>query len=304
MTIPPMNEMVAFQKVASRLSFKKAADELSLTPSTLSHLVRSLEDRLKTRLLNRTTRSVSLTESGQKLFIELEQILNHLDRAITNFNQPNVSPSGTVRISVNESSAPILIKRLGSKFKKDFPDITIELSVENRLVDIVAEGFDAGVRLRDVIPKDMVAVPLVESFQFVAVASPEYIQKHGLPKTPDELSKHNCIGFRFQSGRLYDWEFTKRGKKSAFNVNGSLITNSARVLVDAAKDGIGIALIAEPLVSDEIESKKLVVILKGWEREWPGLYLYYPKNRHMPTALRVCIDALKQPHSRSRTPPS
>lgn len=299
MTLPPINELVAFQKVASRLSFKKASDELSLTPSTLSHLVRSLEDRLKTRLLNRTTRSVSLTESGQKLFVEIEPILSHLNRAITNFHQPEAPPIGTVRISVNESAAPILIERLGSKFHKVFPGITVELTVENRLVDIVAEGFDAGVRLHDVIPKDMVAVPLVENFQFVAVASPEYIQKYGFPKTPSELKKHNCIGFRFQSGRLYEWEFAKRGKKSTFNVSGALITNSPRVLVDAAKRGVGIALVAAPLVADEIGSKNLIVVLKGWERDWPGLYLYYPRNRHMPNALRICIDALKQTHSRT-----
>jgi len=299
MRLPPINELVAFQRVASRLSFKKASDELSLTPSTLSHLVKSLEERLKTRLLNRTTRSVSVTESGQKLFLELEQILSHLDLAIQKLNQTESQPSGTVRISVNESAAPILVERLGPKFRRDFPGVTVELSVENRLVDIVAEGFDAGVRLRDVIPKDMVAVPLVESFRFLAVASPDYIQKHGLPKTPTDLSKHNCLGFRFQSGRLYEWEFAKKGQKSSLHVNGTLITNSPRILLDAAKSGLGIALIAEPLVSNDLQSKKLVVVLKGWEREWPGLYLYYPRNRHMPIALRVCLDALKQSSSTS-----
>lgn len=293
MSLPPINELLAFQKVATRLSFKKASDELNLTPSTLSHLVRSLEDRLNSRLLNRTTRSVSLTNSGQKFFEELEHILNQLDRAISTFDQEGERPKGSVRISVNESSAPILVERLGSKFQKEFPEITIELTVENRLVDIVAEGFDAGVRLFDKVPKDMVAIPLIENFRFIAVASPDYIEKYGRPKTPVELEKHKCVGFRFQSGRLYEWEFEKRGKKIAINVNGQLITNSPRLILDAAKNGLGIALIAEPLVSQELKLKKLVAVLEDWEIQWPGLYFYYPKNRHMPPALRTTIDTLK-----------
>jgi len=245
------------------------------------------------QLLNRTTRSVSLTTSGQKFSGELEHILNQLDRAISTFDQEGERPKGSIRISVNESSAPILVERLGSKFQKEFPEITIELAVENRLVDIVAEGFDAGVRLLDRVPKDMVAISLIEKFRFIAVASPDYLEKHGRPKTPVELEKHKCVGFRFQSGRLYEWGFAKRGKKIVTNVNGQLITNSPRVLLDAVKNGLGIALIAEPLVSQDLKLKKLVAVLEDWEIQWPGLYFYYPKNRYMPPALRATIDTLK-----------
>ena len=290
---PPMNELVGFQTVARRLSFKRASDELNLTPSTLSHLVRSLEERLKTRLLNRTTRSVSLTDSGQKLVRELDSIFAHLNAALSSADIGQSKPSGTVRISVNESSAPTLLKRLGKKFSDDFPDIHVELIVENRLVDIVSEGFDAGVRLRDAVPKDMVAVPIIEDFRFVMVASPLYLKSSGLPKKPSDLSAHNCIGFRFQNGRTYEWEFSSRGRKTSSAVSGSITTNSPRLIIDAAKNGLGIAYVAEPLISDDLKSGHLTTVLKGWERDWPGLYLYYPRNRHMPTALRATVNALR-----------
>lgn len=297
MRLPPTNELLAFQKVAGRLSFNQAAEELSLTPSTVSHLVRSLEERLKTRLLNRTTRSVSLTEAGQKLFTQLSPLLNHLNQVVGGIDQDAASPQGTVRISVSETAAPLVLERLDSKFRENYPNLHIELIVDNRLLDIVAEGFDVGVRLRKTVPKDMVAVPLLEKFRFVCVASPEYVRKNGLPKKPDELLSHNCIGFRFQSGRLYEWEFEKRGKKYSFDVKGGLTTNNPRLLLDAAKKGLGIANVAEALIAEEIATKKLLVLLDSWSPYQPGLYLYYPKNRHAPPALRTVINTLRENRS-------
>lgn len=294
MSFPSMNELLAFQKVASLLSFNKASEELSLSPSTLSHLVRSLEERLKIRLLNRTTRSVSLTEAGQKLFERLCFTLNDLNLALNDLNPDDGNPIGTVRISVSETAAPILLEKINSTFLEKFPGVRIELLVDNRLLDIVSAGIDAGVRLRDSVPKDMIAIPVVEKFRFVAVASPSYLKKNGYPLKPSDLLKHNCIGFRFESGRLYEWEFEKKGKKTVVSVKGSLTTNNPGLLINAAKKNLGIALVAEDLVKEDINSRNLVLLLNSWCAYRQGLYLYYPKNRHLPSALRAVINLLRE----------
>ncbi|MAE74385.1 MAG: LysR family transcriptional regulator [Bdellovibrionaceae bacterium] len=293
MSFPPMNELQAFQKVATTLSFKKASDELNMAPSTLSHSVRSLEERLSTSLFQRTTRSVSLTDSGQKLFVELDAIFRQLDQALTMSDRCD-QPSGRVRISTNETAAPMLVNIFDSSFYAEFPGIDIEIIVDNRFTDIVADGFDAGVRLRDVIPKDMVAIPIVKDFQFITVASPGYLNQHGRPRTPSDLKKHNCIGFRFESRRLYQWEFAQKGKRVAINVAGSMTTNNPRLMVDAAKKGIGIAYVAESLVTAELASNELVRVLSRWQKPWPELHMYFPRNRHLPPALRICVDRIKQ----------
>ncbi|TGG91714.1 LysR family transcriptional regulator [Natronospirillum operosum] len=295
MSLPPMNELLAFQKVATQLSFKKAAAELNLTPSTLSHLIRTFEDRLKTRLFNRTTRSVSLTQSGHALFGQVNVILSDLNHAVENLDADDKQPRGRVRISVNEVAAPILLDKLDLEFQQRYPDIEIELIVDNRLLDIVAEGFDLGVRLRDAIPQDMVAIPMVQNFRFVTVASADYIARRGLPRTPTDLLGHNCIGFRFQSGRRYEWEFRQQEERLVVDVKGTLTTNNPGVMMRAVRNGLGIAHFAEPLMHDEIASKELVVLLEKWNPDWPGLYLYFPRNRHMPAALRAVIDVLKEP---------
>lgn len=293
--LPPMNELLAFQQVASQLSFKKAAAELNLTPSTLSHLIRAFEERLQTRLFNRTTRSVSLTEAGQVLFGQVSTILQDLSQAVENLDADDDQPHGRVRISVNEIAAPILLDRLGVDFQQRYADIEVELMVDNRLIDMVAEGFDLGVRLKDAIPQDMVAVPLVEQFRFVTVASKDYLKRRGLPQHPADLLTHNCIGFRFQSGRRYQWAFQRQGERQVVDVKGSLTTNNPGLMMRAVNNGLGIAHYAEPLMRDDIATRDLVILLDEWTLDWPGLYLYFPPNRHMPAALRAVIDALKEP---------
>lgn len=295
MALPPMNELLAFQKVAAHLSFKKAAEELNLTPSTLSHLIRAFEDRLKTRLFNRTTRSVSLTETGHVLFGQVSAILRDLSHAVENLDTDDDQPHGRVRISVNEVAAPILLDRLDVGFQEQYPNIEVELIVDNRLIDTVAGGFDLGVRLRDAIPQDMVAIPVVEHFRFVTVASADYLERRGLPTTPPDLLLHNCIGFRFQSGRTYEWEFRQQNERMVVDVKGTLTTNNPGLMMRAVKNGLGIAHYPEPLLRNEIASKELVVLLDEWNPGWPGLYLYFPKNRHMPAALRAVIDVLREP---------
>lgn len=294
MTLPPMNELLAFQQVARHLSFKQAAEELNLTPSTLSHLIRSFEERLKTRLFNRTTRSVSLTEAGHNLFGQVSAILQDLGQAVDNLDADDAQPHGRVRISVNEVAAPILLDKLGVDFHQRYPGIEVELIVDNRLIDIVADGFDLGVRLQDAIPQDMVAVPVVQDFRFVTVAAKAYLERHGAPQQPADLLAHNCIGFRFQSGRRYEWAFELRGERQVVDVKGSLTTNNPGLMMRAVKNGLGIAHYAEPLLRQDIASGELVSVLENWNLDWPGLYLYFPQNRYMPAALRAVIDALKE----------
>ena len=289
-----MNELLAFQQVARHLSFKQAAEELNLTPSTLSHLIRSFEERLKTRLFNRTTRSVSLTEAGHNLYGQVSTILSDLGQAVENLDADDAQPHGRVRISVNEVAATILLDKLSVDFQQRYPGIEVELIVDNRLIDIVADGFDLGVRLKDAIPQDMVAVPVVEDFRFVTVAAKDYIDRHGTPQQPSDLSAHNCIGFRFQSGRRYEWAFQQGGERQVVDVKGSLTTNNPGLMMRAVKNGLGIAHYAEPLLRDDIASGELVTVLENWNLDWPGLYLYFPQNRYMPAALRAVIDALKE----------
>ncbi len=293
MELPPIHELHAFQQVANHLSFSKAAEALSISPSTLSHLIRSLEERLQTRLFNRTTRSVSLTESGQRFFTQVNQVLNHLKGAINNLSAEKDQPQGLVRLSVNEVVAGFVLDKLNADFAAQYPDIELDISVDNHLIDIVSEGFDAGIRLKNTIPQDMIAVPMMTNFRFVTVASKQYVQTYGEPKTPQDLLRHNCLGYKFQSGRRYEWEYKNGNDIQTLRTRGSVTTNSPALLLKAVNDNLGIAMIAEPLIRHELESQQLVRLLEPWTIDWPDLYVYFPKNRNMPTALRAVIDALK-----------
>ncbi|WP_456295453.1 LysR family transcriptional regulator [Vibrio sp. AK197] len=293
MELPPIQELHAFQQVANHLSFSKAAEALSISPSTLSHLIRSLEERLQTRLFNRTTRSVSLTESGQRFFTQVNQVLNHLKGAINNLSAEKDQPQGLVRLSVNEVVAGFVLDKLNADFAAQYPDIELDISVDNHLIDIVSEGFDAGIRLKNTIPQDMIAVPMMTNFRFVTVASKQYVQTYGEPKTPQDLLRHNCLGYKFQSGRRYEWEYKNGNDIQTLRTRGSITTNSPAILLKAVNDNLGIAMIAEPLIRHELESQQLVRLLEPWTIDWPDLYVYFPKNRNMPTALRAVIDALK-----------
>ena len=293
MNLPPIQELQAFQQVANQLSFSKAAEMLSISPSTLSNLIRSLERRLQTRLFNRTTRSVSLTAQGNKLYIQVSTFLGNLKDAIDELDSDRHNAKGVVRLSVSEVAAPFILDRLGKSFIDKYPDIEIEVSVDNRLIDIVSEGFDAGIRLKSTIPQDMIAIPIFKSFRFVTVASPSYIANYDQPNYPKDLLSHNCIGFKFQSGRRYDWEYAKMGETQIVKTRGTFTTNSANFLLRTAKDGLGIAMVAEPLIKAELASKDLVRILEDWTIDWPDLCLYFPRNRNMPEALRLVIDTLR-----------
>jgi DNA-binding transcriptional LysR family regulator len=290
---PSLNELEAFTAVARHLSFQKAADALGISRSALSHMVIGLERSLGVRLLNRTTRSVSPTNAGSRLLQRLTPVLHGLDAAIDGVAEERGDPSGPLRINASKGPARLLLRRVVPRFLARHPNVELDLVSEGRLVDIVAENFDAGVRLYESIPQDMIAVRFGGDVRFVAVASPDYLKNHTAPETPDDLLRHSCIRQRLPSGKRYRWEFNRRGEEFVVDPPGALTLDDNDLMVEAAMDGLGIAYVPESFARAALESRRLVQILGDWCPPFPGLALYYPGNRYVPTALRAFIAIMK-----------
>jgi len=287
-------ELTAFVEIAEQQSFSRAARSLGVSPSALSHTIRNLEAKLDVRLFNRTTRSVALTEAGEQMLLRVRPAMADLEDAVNEAASARNRPSGSIRISASESAARLLIRHVLPEFLKRYPDISVEFVVDTRLVDIVADGFDAGIRVLEDVPRDMIAIRFGPEMRFAAVASPEYLSDRTLPKTPRDLKQHNCIRFRFESGSLYRWDLQYRGKSASVDVEGQLTLGNLNLMVEAALDGIGIAWVPEHLVVDHVNSGRLVHLLPEWSPTFPGLCLYYPANRHPPTALRLFAEAIRE----------
>jgi len=243
MTRPSLNDLTAFVAVASHRSFRGAADELGTAPSTLSHAMRALEERLGVRLLNRTTRSVAPTEAGFQLLARLQPAIGALDDALDSVAGFRGKVAGTVRINAPRLAAAILVRDVLPLMAERHPDVTVDIVIEGRLVDIVSGGFDAGLRLAGSIPRDMIAVPLTRPLRFVCVASPVYLKRAGVPKTPDALKQHRCIGHRLPGGKLYRWEFERSGQALTIDAPASVVLDDEDLMVDAAIKGLGIAYV-------------------------------------------------------------
>lgn len=290
---PDLTALNAFVLVATRRSFRQAADELGLSPSTLSHMLRTLEEKMSVRLLHRTTRSVSTTEAGEQLLRQLRPVLQGLDHALSSVEQFRQQPAGTLRINASEGAARQLLQQVVPTFLQRYPAISLDLVTEGRLIDIVSEQFDAGVRLLEDIPQDMVAVPFGGELRFIAVASPAYVARHGQPATPDDLLRHQCIRFRLPSGKLYRWEFSRRGVERHIEVKGALMLDHLELMAETAADGLGIAYMPDSVALPWLRSGKLQQLLEEWSPPSPGLALYYPGHRHVPAALRAFIEVMK-----------
>jgi DNA-binding transcriptional LysR family regulator len=293
-TKPSLGDLAAFVAIVSHRSFRKAADELGLSPSTLSHVIRTLETNIGTRLLNRTTRSVSPTEAGERLAARLMPVIRDFDLALEEIDEFRNRPSGTLRINSSEIAARVLLSSVVPVFIERYPEMSLDLVTEGKLVDIVAEGFDAGTRLGESVPQDMIAVPFDGETRFVAVASPAYLSRRPAPKTPDDLKDHVCIRFRLRSGKLFRWEFEKHGQEMAVDVAGPLALDHMQLMIEAAAKGMGIAYVSERGLQPYLESGALVLVLEDWCPWIPGLFLYYPGRRHVPPGLRAFIDVLKE----------
>lgn len=287
-------ELKAFVAVVDRASFARAADHLGLSRSALSQTIRQLESRLGVRLLNRTTRSVSPTEPGRRLHERMAPLLRDMDDAVAQAVGANARAAGTLRINTLSMAAKkVIAPRLG-RFVHAHPDVVLDIVIEDGLSDIAGEGFDAGIRVGARLQKDMVAVRLTPDFELLAVASPDYLARHGEPKTPDDLHRHACINWRFPgSGKIAGWEFKKKGKTVEFFGEGMVIANHQDIVVPAALQGLGILYAYnDDEVAEALRDGRLKRVLADWSPTVPGLYLYYSSRRHMLPALRAFIDCL------------
>jgi DNA-binding transcriptional LysR family regulator len=273
-----------FAAVAERGSFVKAAGALGVSTSSVSQAVRALEDRLGLRLLNRTTRSVALTEAGARLLARAAPALIELDAAFEDLNAFRAEPAGALKLSVSTLSLSLVVAPLVARFLAAHPAIKVELAVSDH-ADLEA-GMDAGVRNQAVIPQDMVAVRVSEPSRFLAVASPAYLAAHGTPQRPADLARHNCIQFRAKNG-LYPWTFVEHGRRLEAKVSGSLVTDDGHLLLRAAAEGVGVAYVVETHAADCLASGVLEPLLGDYAPPFPGFFLYYPSRRHVPAPLKL-----------------
>ncbi len=290
MVQPNLSHLSIFAAVARHNSFQRAAVEAGMSSSAVSHAIRGLEERLGVALFNRTTRSVALTEAGQRLLERLQPALRDVGDALEEMNSFRATPTGTLRVNTSRPGAWSVIAPLMPRFLEAYPDIHLEMVAEDGLVDIVAGGFDAGVRLHESVPEDMVAVRISPPTRMVVVGAPDYFRRFGEPKHPDALQDHACIRYRFVSGRIYRWEFEKDGATLEVDVRGRLTLGDPHLCVRAAADGLGLAFVFEDLAEAELAEGRLVRTLEDWCPPFPGFMLYYPRQRRMSSALRAFID--------------
>jgi DNA-binding transcriptional LysR family regulator len=293
---PSLNDLTAFVAVATHRSFRRAADELGAAPSTLSHTMRALEERMGVRLLNRTTRSVSPTEAGIRLLGRLQAALVTLDDALDSVAPFRGHVSGVVRINAPRVAAGLLIRDVLPLMSERFPEVAVDIVVEGRLIDIVAGGFDAGIRLAGSIPKDMIAVPIDSAVPFVCVASPSFLERDGIPDAPEALERRRCIGHRMPSGKLYRWEFERAAQELSVAATGMVVLDDEELMVDAAVKGLGVAYVVEPAARDALADGRLVQVLEDWMPAPEALAIYYPGHRAVPPALRAVLDVIKNRH--------
>ncbi|QRM56159.1 LysR family transcriptional regulator [Sinorhizobium sp. BG8] len=287
------SDLSPFLTLARHRSFRRAADEIGCTPSALSHAIKALEGRLDLRLFNRTTRSVALTEAGERLLARIAPAFRDIEDALDDLNNLRGTPVGRLRINAARTSSKMVLLPLVARFLEIHPRVSIEITVENDLVDMVSEGFDAGVRFGEVIAQDMIAVPIGPRQRTAIVAAPALFERYPRPTAPEHLKALPCIGLRFGSGRLYEWEFERGGMEVAVEVNGPLVVGDQDMMVDAALLGTGVAYAFEDQVSPYIEEKRLVRVLEDWCPYYGGFYLYYPSRRQMPAVLRAFVDFMK-----------
>jgi DNA-binding transcriptional LysR family regulator len=287
-------DLSAFLVVAEERSFTRAAARLGLSQSALSHTIRRLEERFGLRLLTRTTRSVAPTEAGEKLIAVLGPAIDQIEHGIAQVGQFRDRPAGKIRISASEHAARSLLWPAMERFLPQYPDIEIEVSINNGFIDIVEERFDAGVRLGEAIARDMIAVRIGPEMRMACVGSPAYFARHPKPQSPQDLAQHNCINLRMAtSGALYAWEFEKDGRAMNVRVEGQLTFGGSSMILPAAEAGMGLAMTIEDSVQDSIAAGRLVRVLEDWCPPFAGYHLYYPSRRQASPAFALLVDALR-----------
>src|SRR5580698_7172443 len=288
-------DLTAFVAVADRLSFRAAASQLGVTPSALSHSMRQLEERLSVRLLHRTTRSVSLTDAGRRLLDRLRPAIDQIAGALEDLNQERQRPMGRLRIYAIHLAAAAVVAPIWKRFLSTYPEVHLELAVDEATIDIVAKGFDAGIGPRDRVPADMIAVRVTGPMKIAVVGAPTYFARQRPPRTPDDLARHSCVQYRQAfDGDVITWRFERNGKsRRRVSVDGRVMVNDIALAVRAAVDGLGIAYAVEAVADPFLRSGQLVRVLQDWSLSFEGLYLYYPGHRQVPAALRALIDLIR-----------
>jgi DNA-binding transcriptional LysR family regulator len=298
-----LNDLVAFLAVARERSFTRAAARLGLSQSTLSHTMRELEERLGVRLLTRTTRSVAPTQAGERLMTRLGPRFDDIEAELAALTASRSTPSGSIRITTGYHPAATILWPSLTRFLRRYPDIAIELNIESGLTDIVAERFDAGVRLGEQVEKDMIAVPISPQMRMAVVGAPSYFAARARPKMPRDLVDHDCINLRLPTyGGLYAWEFEKNGRALRVRVDGKLTFNNTVFTLDAALAGMGLAYLPEGTVEPLLAKRRLVRVLDDWCPPFPGYHLYYPSRRQPTPAFALLVDALRYRTSAGRNP--
>lgn len=294
MSAENFNNLAAFVAVARERSFTRAAAKLGVSQSALSQTVKSLEARLGMRLLTRNTRSVSPTEAGERLLRTLSPRFEEIEQELSAIGALRDRPVGAIRITAGEHPALAILQPALKRFLPANPEVRVEVIVDHGLTDIVAEGYDAGVRLGEQVAKDMIAVSIGPPMRMAVVASPGYFDRHPVPKSPQDLTGHNCINIRLPTyGGLSVWEFDKDGRELRVRVEGQLVFNNAPMRLASVLDGLGIAYMPEDLVIDYVTAGKLVRVLEDWCEPFAGYHLYYPSRRHASPAFALVVDALR-----------
>lgn len=284
-----------FEAVARLGSFTQAANQLGVTPPAVSQNIQALETRLGVRLFNRTSRSVRLSDEGKIFYRRVAPAMSQIDVAADDLRTLRGQPSGLLRITLPQLAASLLVMPYLEEFQLRYPEVQLELFTDDHFSDLVLGSFDAGIRMRAMLQKDMIAVPIDNGQRWVVIASPGYLAQHGVPLTPAALSEHNCLRYRFPgSGKFEPWYFRQDGGHLTLEVGGSLIFNEDRLIKDAALAGLGITQRFRGTVQRELENGQLVEVLADYAGDSPGFFIYFPASRHMPLKLRVFIDFMRE----------
>ncbi|MBJ6555709.1 LysR family transcriptional regulator [Enterobacter hormaechei] len=290
------NDLLSFMVVARERSFTRAAAQLGVSQSALSHAMRNLEARLEVRLLTRTTRSVAPTEAGEQLFMRLSPHLLEIEQELTALRDTRDRPAGNIRLTAGEHAMSAVLWPVLKPFMAQYPDINVEVTVDDGLTDIVDGRFDAGVRLGEQVAKDMIAIRIAPDMRMAVVGSADYLHRFGVPETPEQLDQHRCINMRLPTrGGLYAWEFERDGRELRVRVDGQLILNSLPQRIDAAENGLGLAYVPEDAVQDALAEGRLVRVLEAWCPAFAGYHLYYSSRRQHTSAFSLLIAALRHP---------
>jgi len=288
-------ELEAAVAVARHGGFRVAARELDMSSSALSHAVAALEARLGVRLFNRTTRSVALSAEGEQFVGDIAPALAAIRTAMERIDEHRAEPAGNLRLNLPLGAGRMVLSPLISEYMRRYPRVAVDMVTEGAMVDIVGQGFDAGVRLEEFVPPDMIAVPITRPIRSIVVGSPAYFAGRKLPRTPADLAEHRCIRRRTGRGTIYRWEFEKRGEAIAIDVPGQLTLDDSDLMLVAALAGEGLAFLSDIAAAKSIEAGLLLPVLEDWSPEYPGLCLYYPSRRNIPARLRAFIDLIRQP---------